>query len=436
MEYLSVILEVAEMIAILYCFSIYVGEEGNNRKAANILVISASMIFKYILFWQPITRYILRLVIFVIYIVLCFQKRRLHYFISMYIAYASLNLVKVLLAFVSYPVALWMKIEPLTIGEEILNIIFHIIGYLVVMFICTRKRMTMTKGTSIIAKTGMLLLLAFCDCILLVIRSGQYDSKKDMFYGVCLVVLAFCTIILVLWICDKIQEQKKLRELVAYTHRTREVIPSVSRVLGKLEDMYSHVDQTSEIIKELKLICNTDMDKTKRESASIKTFETTGSYVLDEQLRKYLEEAAEQGFCLDVMVRASMKEILAEDEIDFYSLLQVIGDLYRNAYRAVLKSETPGRILICFGYNAEGYYEISIHDNGIPFPEYVLQHLGERGVTTGGTGHGMADVFEVLERNQISFVLNQDGDSNSMFTKSICIIFDGQTNKKIKNSMM
>lgn len=152
---------------------------------------------------------------------------------------------------------------------------------------------------------------------------------------------------------------------------------------------------------------------------------------MDGQLERYLEEAAEQGFELDIMMRASVKEILNEKKIELYSLLQVVGDLYRNAYKAVLSNEKQGRILICFGYNWEGYYEISIHDNGPLFPEYVLRHLGERGVTTGGTGHGMADTFEVLERNQISYVLNQDLSEGGVFTKSISLVFDDRGDRKI-----
>ena len=83
---------------------------------------------------------------------------------------------------------------------------------------------------------------------------------------------------------------------------------------------------------------------------------------------------------------------------------------------------------MCFVYNPDGFYELSIYDNGEPFPEYVLEHLGERGVTTGGTGHGLSDVFESMHRGKMSFLLNQLLPKESIFTKGICITFDGREN--------
>ena len=121
-----------------------------------------------------------------------------------------------------------------------------------------------------------------------------------------------------------------------------------------------------------------------------------------------------------------MKDIIKNKDIDIYTILQIMGDLYRNANKVVRRNKGEGRILICFGYNMDGFYELSIYDNGDPFPEYVLDHLGKRGVTTGGTGHGISDIFETLHRGKMSFFLNQQLPEESIFTKGICITFDGQ----------
>lgn len=148
--------------------------------------------------------------------------------------------------------------------------------------------------------------------------------------------------------------------------------------------------------------------------------------VLDLQLERYLEEAEQQEFTLDIIVCAPMKDILKNIKIELYALLQIVGDLYRNANKVVTKNETRGRILMCFGYNQEGDYELSVYDNGEPFPSYVLEHLGERGVTTDGTGHGLSDIFESVHRGKMSFLLNQSLPKESIFTKEICITFDGK----------
>lgn len=121
-----------------------------------------------------------------------------------------------------------------------------------------------------------------------------------------------------------------------------------------------------------------------------------------------------------------MKDILKNKDIEIYTLLQIVGDLYRNANKVVRRNRSEGRILICFGYNTDGFYELSIYDNGDPFPEYVLEHLGKRGVTTGGRGHGISDIFEALHRGKMSFLLNQLLPKESIFTKGICITFDGR----------
>ena len=376
-----------------------------------------------------VTIYLLELFVMLAYVLVCFQKRRLRYFTLLFILYMVFDLASVAGAIITFPIVLITKANK--VEKEILVVIFYVVVYLFVIYFCRKQKSQRIKDMSMITRIGVTLLLGFSECVLLAIRYMGYNDNYVMIYSILLFSIIFSVIVLVLWLFDKSQEQKKIQELTAYAHRTREVIPSMNRMLNKLAEQSGYADKTSEIIQELKQICDGDMGATKREAAVLKTFETTECFALDGQLERYLEEAAEQGFELDIMVRASVKEILNEKKIELYSLLQVVGDLYRNAYKAVLKNEKQGRILICFGYNWEGYYEISIHDNGPLFPEYVLKHLGERGVTTGGTGHGMADIFEVLKRNQISYVLNQDLPEGGIFTKSICLVFDDKGNREI-----
>lgn len=430
--YSSVIIGILERITILYCFVSRIPAEENKRKVkiAAIVWICIFPILKIGLFFNYITIYLLELLAMSAYAAVCFQKRKLWHFTSLFILYAILDLVSVVGAFLTFPIVSITKANE--VGREILVVMFYITVYLFIIYFWRRRKSKRLKESSGITRVGTMLLLGLSECLLLAIRHIGYDGDYVMFYNIFLFAIIFSLIVLALWLFDKRQEQKKMQEMTAYAHRTREVIPSMSRVLNKLDNMPEHVDQTSEIIQELRMICAGDMDKTNREAAVLKTFETTECFALDGQLERYLEEAAEQGFELDIMVRASVKEILNEKRIEIYSLLQVIGDLYRNAYKAILKREKPGRILICFGYNLDGDYEISVHDNGLLFPEHVLQRLGERGVTTDGTGHGIADIFEVLEKNQISYILNQDLPEGSVFTKSISLVFDGQGDKRIK----
>lgn len=246
-----------------------------------------------------------------------------------------------------------------------------------------------------------------------------------------LFIVGFGSIILILWILDKKEEEKKMRDLISYSHKTREVIPTVGRALNRLDELSEHMDKSSELIDELKSICIQDVKEQEKEIATFKTFDTTGSTVLDEQLKRYMEEAQEQEFCLDVIVRAPITELLSSGKIERYKLIQILGDLYRNANKAIKKRGDNGRILICFGYNQEDFFEIAIYDNGELFPESILRHLGERGITTDGTGHGIADVFAELKICRGSFYLDQNLEEGNIFSKGIRIVFDDKSHFEV-----
>lgn len=411
---------------------ISVSESTRKIKVASLFLAGVFLLLKIILFSQYFAIHLLELFAMAVYVAFCFEKRKLWHFTFLFNLYVFLDLISIIGVFLTFPIILIAKMKMNGVGREILIVVFFAVTYILIMNLCRVGKGKRIQGTSAITRIGITFLLGVSECILLIIRHIGYANDYILFYEMFLFVIIFSVIIVFLWLFDKAQEQKRLQEMTAYAHRTREVIPSLSRVLEKLEDASAYEDQADKIIRELRMICNSDMERNKKEAAVIKSFDTTGCLALDGQLERYLEEAATQGFHLDVMVRAPIKEILNEQKIELYSLLQVVGDLYRNAYKATLKTEKQGRILLCFGYNKKGNYEISVHDNGVLFPQHVLEHLGERGVTTDGTGHGMADIFEVLECNQISYLLNQDLPTGSIFTKSISLVFDGQGDKRIE----
>lgn len=288
--------------------------------------------------------------------------------------------------------------------------------------------MSFVKRMSKISQMGMLFILFTGQCIMLELRHLGYSRSNVVVYKILLFAVVFGFIVLALWNYDKHQEQKKMQDLTAYSHHTREIIPSMGRALEKIGEMSEDMEEVGQIIEELRAICNTDGRQTTESARAVKSFESTGVVALDLQLERYLEEAEAQDFTLDIIVRAPVKDILKNKDVEIYSLLQIVGDLYRNANKIVKRNGSGGRILMCFGYNPDGFYELSIYDNGEPFPEYVLEHLGERGVTTGGTGHGLSDVFESMHRGKMSFLLNQLLPKESIFTKGICITFDGREN--------
>lgn len=353
-------------------------------------------------------------------------------FCNLFVLYVLSDVLNIILALISFPVIYFCEMQGDTLEIDMCILIMRIIMYCGIACIFSKRPVKRIHEISSIVQVGIIFICVILEFAFLRLKQMVFDKQDIIQYKMLVFIIAFGIIILILWGIDKSRERKRIQELTAYTHRTREVIPSVERMLRKLEEASDHIDKSNEIIKELRQICSVDMEQTKKEVSNIKSFHTTGSTALNEQLEGYLEEAAENGFEMDIMVQAPIDELLKTGQIEIYSLMQLVGDLYRNAFKIVTAGKESGRILICFGYNGEGYYEISVYDNGALFASHILKHLGERGNTTGGTGHGIADIFEILQKNHGSFILDQNLSGGNVFTKGIYIVFDKRGDVKVR----
>jgi len=272
---------------------------------------------------------------------------------------------------------------------------------------------------------GIILLCSAFEFVFLTLVSSPFNSEYMMFYMILFFLILISILILIFWMIDKFEEREKINELTAYSHRTREIIPSLRRALMRTDL------ETAQLLEELRSICDVDQLESTQEFRSIKSFDSTGIIVLDEQLKRYLEEACQNNFELDIIVMTPINKVIFERQIERSKLLQIVGDIYRNAFRVIFKIKN-GRILICFGFNSEDIYEISFYDNGEPFNEYIFNNLGKRGITTTGTGHGIADTLLALQSVNASFVIEQGLAKHSIFTKVVRIIFDGLGRVEIK----
>lgn len=420
--------QIIKIVVILYCFG---NLAGKGRKLSlqigmGLTVIAICFILK--IFWGKhiFLGILIEVFSLAFYVMVCYFVDLLEKYMYLFMLYVILDLLHLVIAVVGFPLIVLLNLKPKTIGAEILILILQILLYIGLILWSKKINFSFVQRMSKTSQIGMLFILFTGQCIMLELRHLGYSRNNIIVYKILLFTIVFGGIVLALWNYDKHQEQKKIQDLTAYSHHTREIIPSMGRALDKIGEMSEHMDQVSKIIEELREICNTDEQQTTESARAIKRFESTGIIALDLQLERYLEEAEKQNFSLDIIVRAPVKDILKNKDIEIYTLLQIVGDLYRNANKVVRRNRSEGRILICFGYNTDGFYELSIYDNGDPFPEYVLEHLGKRGVTTGGRGHGISDIFEALHRGKMSFLLNQLLPKESIFTKGICITFDGR----------
>lgn len=427
MQIFIIINEIIKIAVLLYCFG---NLAGKGRKLALQMGMALAVIivcFGEKLFWGKhlFLGILIEAVSLAVYVRVCYFEDLLEKYMYLFMLYVILDLLHLVIAVVGFPLIVLLNLRPRTIGAEII-LVLQILLYIGLMLWSRKINLPFIQRMSKTAQIGMLFIFSTGQCIMLELRHLGYSRSNIVIYKILLFAVIFGFIILALWNYDKHQEQKKMQDLTAYSHHTREIIPSMGRALEKIGEMSEHMEEVEQIIKELREICDTDGLQTTKSARAVKSFESTGIIALDLQLERYLEEAEQQDFTLDIIVRAPVKDILKNKNIEIYSLLQIVGDLYRNANKVVRKNENEGRILMCFGYNTAGFYELSIYDNGEPFPEYVLDHLGKRGVTTGGTGHGISDIFEALHRGKMSFFLNQRLPEESIFTKGICITFDGK----------
>lgn len=227
----------------------------------------------------------------------------------------------------------------------------------------------------------------------------------------------------------KIEENNK--KLSTKLHKSQEIIPAVVQILNDVTEnsgkkMEEH--ETQKLLTEMTDLFGQQLKQNSKEDLQLKNFCSTGLIILDQQLKVYQMEAIDRGVNFDIYVQAPINELIKRDNIDQMKLQRALGDLIRNAFRAIernsKKCRAKGHILLIIGCRYEGILEIAVVDNGEEFPLHVIEAFGKRGVTSWGTGNGLADMVEFAQETEASICVEEfDGKTNS-FTKKVSMIFD------------
>lgn len=227
----------------------------------------------------------------------------------------------------------------------------------------------------------------------------------------------------------KIEENNK--KLSTKLHKSQEIIPAVVQILNDVtensgKEMEEH--ETQKLLNEMTDLFGHQLKQNSKEDLQLKNFCSTGLIILDQQLKVYQMEAIDRGVNFDIYVQAPINELIKRDNIDQMKLQRALGDLIRNAFRAIernsKKCRAKGHILLIIGCRYEGILEIAVVDNGEEFPLHVIEAFGKRGVTSWGTGNGLADMVEFAQETEASICVEEfDGKTNS-FTKKVSMIFD------------
>lgn len=227
----------------------------------------------------------------------------------------------------------------------------------------------------------------------------------------------------------KIEENNK--KLSTKLHKSQEIIPAVVQILSDVtENSGKEMEEleTQKLLNEMTDLFGQQLKQNSKEDLQLKNFCSTGLKLLDQQLKVYQMEAVDRGVNFDIYVQAPISEIIKRENIDQLKLQRALGDLIRNAFRAIernsKKCRANGHILLIIGCRYEEILEIAVVDNGEEFPLHVIEAFGKRGVTSWGTGNGLADMMEFAEETGASICVEEfDGKTNT-FTKKVSMIFD------------
>lgn len=260
-----------------------------------------------------------------------------------------------------------------------------------------------------------------------------FDNNNHSFSIIFGNFLIFSIIIGILWLLDhyrlaagKLKVEQDNRRMNTSLHKTKELMPLLISVVNENEGLLD-----PQLVEEFNQIYSEQMIAGRKDSMNYKLLGTTGIKLLDAQLQHYILECNKKGIVMDVFASEPIAKQIHEMGIAQLMVHNVVGDLLRNAIRAITRDgRTDGKILVIVGKKNETV-EIDIFDNGANLPLEVLERFGTRGVTTGGTGNGLADLVEMLTAENISLVIRENAGENSTYTKGFLLVFDGKNRREL-----
>ena len=261
-----------------------------------------------------------------------------------------------------------------------------------------------------------------------------YDEGKQLHLSFLVSnILIFVMIFGILWLIDhyrlskgKLKAEQDSSRMNADLHRSKELMPLLLSVVNENQGLLD-----PQIVEEFQRIYAEQMIVGKRENMNYKLMGTTGITLLDSHLQHYIMECARKNIVMDVFVSEPIVHDMQELKIAQLQMHNIMGDMIRNAIRAIEReNKTDGKVLVIIGKKETGM-EIVVYDNGQMIPELVLEKFGERGVTTGGTGNGLADLMNLLDTYDGSLVIEEKDASSSAYTKGIHLVFDGKCRREL-----
>lgn len=217
-----------------------------------------------------------------------------------------------------------------------------------------------------------------------------------------------------------------------FYNRQKSLIHKVEEITSMNTEIADELDLSKQI---------NDLTKEYTDKAQeIKTLDklpTTGIVEIDDMFKYMQSECDSKKIQFNLKINGNIYHMI-NNKIPQSRLVTLIGDHLRDAIIAIdFSNNTFKSILAVLGEN-NGVYEFCVFDTGIEFKIDTLLNLGLKPATThkdsGGTGIGFMTTFETMKETKASLIIDEMREmSNTDYTKSVTIRFDGKNEYRIKS---
>lgn len=319
---------------------------------------------------------------------------------------------------------------------------FHVLGGIITaLLICRAKRTVVQFATryaiGVLILSGSLFTLAY------ELIQGREAMTNREFNQFVTGVIAFCYAVAIFNCLNERKKQREIQKLLceiktlsAQIHKTKETIPAYHTRLRELKGMADSFEkeaiaqEIASITEEFAALSDSIKGRSRQEFLT-HPLPSTGLSIVDAQLTNEQLEASRHKIDFECSVGAPLTTLIGRYPIPVPELQQIIGDLVSNAIKQTALSGTEEKqVQIFLGDTSDGY-RIQVYDTAAPFSPDILSRIGERGVSTGGTGNGIPDIIEAVRPYRASLVIQEYAPGADDFTKSVSVVFDGAAQARI-----
>lgn len=213
-------------------------------------------------------------------------------------------------------------------------------------------------------------------------------------------------------------------ELSKIIHRDNKLIPAMVMAVKELINTASENTELTGLLKQLEELSAEHREIIDSYQAKSDALPKTDIIAIDAVLHYILSKARQNDVQFNATVADDCMPALLSAIPAMTDLTTILCDLGENAIIAT-KKIAEGKVLLSLEFYGSAP-SINFYDNGPLFDEKVIANMGKRRITThkddGGSGIGLMTLFEILNKYNASFCL--DERQNNEFTKCIKITFD------------